>query len=178
MAGNLMSLSNNGIPGASQSVSKSGSDTQLRKDVGDLGKALQTGDVRAAQSAVASLKNAAPTQNDRTEFQNAVKALDQSVKAGDLKSAREAFSNFQQVQQKRTQQQLAAHQAPASQESASHQPVRQRQETEQIQKTNQRERARQAAEQSAEQSFITRQDLVAKETASKAQLGHNIDTTA
>ncbi len=171
MAGNLVSLSSNGAGAPPQNVAKSGSERQRQKDVGDLGKALQAGDVSAAQSAVAALKTAAPTQNGRTDFANAVKALDQSVKTGDLKSAREAFANLQQSQQ--TQQKRAQQAPPPAAAPPGTQASRAPQQTAQSQRAGQNAQAQQVSE----QAFITRQDLAAKGAQAKSgpQLGKNID---
>lgn len=155
MAGNLASVGNNGIAAGTQPVARSGSDRQVQRDIGDVDKALQSNDVVAAQSAVASLRSAAPPQNGRNDFQNAVKALDQALKANDLKSATAALADVQQSQRR-----APARPAPAEQ-------------TRQLQESGQAQQAQQAEE----QDFLTRQDLLAK-AASPAQergVGRTID---
>jgi ribosomal protein S20 len=166
MAANLTSLSNNGIAAGQQQLPRAGSERQVQKEVGDLGKALESNDVVAAQSVVASLRSAAPNQNGRTDFQNAVKALDQALKANDAKGATEAFAALQQAQPRRPQA-APGREAPA-------------QETRQIQQSNQSQQTRQVAE----RDFLTRQDLAAKAAAGPEQeppgrgVGLNVDTRA
>ncbi len=186
MAGNLTSLSNNGIPTQAAPASKSSSERQTNKAVGELSRALETGDTVAARGAVAALKSAAPTQNGQVEFQNAVKALDKTLASNDIKGAREAFAGFQQVQQRRTAQQgngatrqqaPEANPAPPPRQGARGEAPRGAEATAQRQHAN----AGQQAHQAAEQSFITRRDLIAKSASAptvQSQPGRLIDTTA
>ena len=150
MAGNLASVGNNGIAAGTQPVARSGSDRQVQRDIGDVGKALQSNDVVAAQSAVASLRSAAPPQNARPDFQNAVKALDQALKANDLKGANAALSSVQQAQRRTP----ARQQAPAE-------------ETRQLQQDGQNQQVRQREQ----QDFLTRQDLLAKAASPDQEAG-------
>ena len=141
-----------------------------------MGKALQSGDVAAAQSAVSSLKNAAPTQNGRADFQNAVKAPDQAAKSGDLKSARESFQGLRQNGPQRASQ--------ANQESQGTAPTVQQQRTRPVAPTQSQQVER--TEQSGSDrntnapAFITRQDLSANSAQARpgTLTGKNIDTTA
>jgi hypothetical protein len=156
MASNLASVGNNGIAAGSQPVARSGSDRQAQRDIGDVGKALQSNDVVAAQSAVASLRSAAPPQNARPDFQNAVKALDQALKANDLKGANAALASVQQAQRR----------APARQQAPA-------EETRQLQQDGQAQQVRQREQ----QDFLTRQDLLAKAASpdQEAEKGRHID---
>ncbi len=197
MAGSITSLSNNGIATASVSQNRSGSERQLSREVGDLGKHLAANDVAAAQTAVAALKNAAPTQNAGTDFSNAVKALDAALKANNTSGAAEAFANLQRAQKRIQQDRLTgpAQDVPnrprvagggvavdtvrAPQPGTA--PVRATgAETAQLAKTSQAAVQRAGAE----QAFITRQDLAAKaaQAAPAGQdaksIGTTINTTA
>jgi hypothetical protein len=156
MAGNLASIGNNGIAAGTQPVARSGSERQVQRDLGDVGKALQSNDVAAAQSAVASLRTGAAPQNGRTDFQNAVKALDQALKANDLKGATAAFADVQQSQRR----------APARQEAPA-------EETRQLQQDGQAQQVRQRDQ----QDFLTRQDLSAQAVSPPREtgLGLNVD---
>jgi hypothetical protein len=106
MAGSISTVSNTGVSTATQPPAKSGAERQVNREIGDLGKALAANDVAAAQSAVASLKNAAPTQNAGTDFKNAVKALDQALKSNNTQGAAEAFANLQQARKQIQQEQV------------------------------------------------------------------------
>jgi hypothetical protein len=196
MAGSITSLSNNGIAAASQSLSRSGSDRQLSREVGDLGKHLAANDVAAAQSAVASLKNAAPTQNAGTDFSNAVKALDAALKANNTSGAAEAFANLQRAQKRIQQDRLTgpAQDVPnrprvsggsdfetvraASPDTAPDRATGA--DTARLAKAVQADTRRAGAE----QAFITRQDLAAKsaqsapESTDSKPIGTTINTTA
>jgi hypothetical protein len=173
MAGSITSVSNNGIAAGNQTVTRAGSERQVHKDVGDLGKALAANDVAAAQSAVASLKNAAPTQNSGTDFKNAVKALDQALKSNDARGAAQAFANLQQAQKR-----IAGDQSRGPAQEVPNRPaVAGAADTAAIQKAASASHDKQAAE----QSFITRQDLAAARSAQPkpaAAVGGKIDTTA
>ncbi len=165
MAGNLVSVSNNGLAAGNQPVGRSGSDRQVQRDVKDLGKALETNDVVAAQTAVASLRSAAPTQNGRIDFQNAVKALDQALKTNDTKGATAAFANLQQ-----TQRRAPGRQAPP--------PIEQT-------RVRQREGDNRQNQQVSKQDFLTRQDLAAQAASNAGPVerpgvgvGRNVDTKA
>ncbi len=196
MAGSISSLANNGIVGGTASVGQSGSDRVLRQQVGDLGKALSNNDVAAAQTAVASLKNAAPTQNSGTDFSNAVKALDQALKSNNTSGAAEAFANLQRAQRRiqlerqggpaqdvpnRPRLAGASELTPARVPAAEAVPSRATgADTARIAKQDSADAQRVAAE----QSFITRQDLAAK-AAQPAEprpdatpVGSRINTTA
>ncbi|MES2298930.1 MAG: hypothetical protein V4582_17930 [Pseudomonadota bacterium] len=198
MAGTLTSISHNGISAGNQTVAKSGSERQVQKDIGDLGKALHANDVAAAQTAVASLKAAAPTQNARTDFSNAVKALDQALKTGDTKGATQAFADLQQARKQVQQAQIkgpaqdvpqrphvaggvdpGAHggqQNPASTQGPSAAPPKGGGQTQALQRTAQAEQLHKTTE----RAFITRQDLAAKAASSKPDtgVGTKINTTA
>ena len=172
MAGNLTSLSNNGIAAGKQSVSQSGSERQAQKAIGDLGKALHANDLAAAQTAVASLKAAAPTQNARTDFQNAVKALDQALKSGNVKGATEAFANVQQARKQIQQQQLRgpARDVPQGPNVSGGADTQQLQKRAQVR----------VEEAGVEKAVLARRDLAAKAANARAEagIGTKIDTTA
>ena len=163
MAGNIVSVSN-GIVSGTQPVARSGSERPVQKDAGDQGKAQQSNDVAATQSAIVTLKSA-PNENSRTDFQNAVKEPDQASKANDARAA-EASAALQESKQNRGQ-------PPQESTAAAPEPSRQ---TRELQDAAQAAQARQAAE----SAFLTRQDLAAAAaSASKpSSLGKNVDTTA
>lgn len=140
MAGNLVQVSNNALAAGQQPVGRSGSDRQTQQEITNIGKALQSNDVAAAQSAVASLRSVAPVQAGRTDFENAVKALDQALKAGDTKGATAAFAAVQQNSRRQP-----TRPAPAEQTQV-----------------RQREGASRERNQVSQQDFLTRQDLAAK----------------
>ncbi len=112
--------------------------------------------IAAAQSAVASLRSEAPTQNARIDFQNAVKALAQADKSNTLKDANAAVAEARQAQRRVPERQ----QAPAA-------------ETRQLQQDGQARQARQREN----QDFLTRQDLLAAAVSPGRQtgIGRNID---
>ncbi len=174
MAGSVATLSNNSIASGSQSVSKAGSERAVQKDVGDLGKALKNNDVELAQSLESSLKSAAPTQNGKTEFSNAVKALDQALKSGDAKAAAEAFDAIQKAQRRITQG-PRANVADVDKKLPGVLDL-QKQGTVQIQKANVADQSKQVNE----RAFITRKDIETRsaEDAPKALPGQNIHVTA
>jgi hypothetical protein len=172
MAGNLASVGNNGIVAGKQAVGRSGSERQAQRDIG---KALASNDIAAAKIAVASFKTEAARQGTRTEFQNAVKALDEALKAGDAKGATTAFSQLQQTQSRGAPRQNApAEQTRARQQEASARPsptqqtrVRQQEAPARAApadqtRVRQQEGQTRQVQQSSQQDFITRQDLAAK----------------
>ncbi len=196
MAGSISSLANNGIAAGSAPLARSGSDRAVSQQVGDLGKALANNDVAAAQTAVASLRSAAPTQNSGTDFSNAVKALDQALKSNNTSGAAEAFANLQRAQRRvqlerqggpaqdvpnRPRLGGASELTPARVPAAEAVPARATgAETARIAKQDSADAQRVAAE----ESFITRQDLAAK-AAQPAEprpdakpIGSTINTTA
>jgi hypothetical protein len=194
MAGSISSLANNGIAPGNPTPSRS--ERLLTQQVGDLGKALSNNDVAAAQTAVASLKNAAPTQNSGTDFSNAVKALDQALKSNNTSGAAEAFANLQRAQRRiqlerqggpaqdvpnRPRLGGASELTPAKLPAQASVPDRATgAATARIAKQDSAETQRV----SAEQSFITRQDLAAKAAQAgppkedAKPIGSTINTTA
>ncbi len=195
MAGSISTLANNGIAGGSAPPARSGADRALSRQVGDLGKALANNDVAAAQSAVASLKSAAPTQNSGTDFSNAVKALDQALKSNNTSGAAEAFANLQRAQRRlqlerqggpaqdvpnRPRLGAASELTPARGPARAAVPDRATgADTARIARQNSAGAQRAASE----QAFITRQDLAAKAAQTTPQpeakpIGSTINTTA
>jgi hypothetical protein len=196
MAGSISTLANNGIAAGNAQVGRSGADRAVRQQVGDLGKALANNDVAAAQTAVASLRSAAPTQNSGTDFSNAVKALDQALKSNNTSGAAEAFANLQRAQRRiqlerqggpaqdvpnRPRVSGASELIPAKVPAAEAVPARATGAgTARIAKQESVE----AQRVSSEKSFITRQDLAAKAAqptppqADAKPIGSTINTTA
>lgn len=195
MAGSISTLSNNGIAAGSAPRGVSGSDRALSRQVGDLGKALANNDVAAAQSAVASLRSAAPTQNSGTDFSNAVRALDQALKSNNTSGAAEAFANLQRAQRRlqlerqggpaqdvpnRPRLGAASELIPAKVAAREAVPDRATgADTARIARQNNAGAQRAVSE----QAFITRQDLAAKAAQTTPQpeekpIGSTIDTTA
>lgn len=179
MAGTLAAVSN--ISSGIAPVAKPEAQRQGQGDQADQG--VQA----AAAQAASSQKTAAPTQNAGTQSRDAVKAIDETLKASDARRATEAFLNLQQAQGA----QPSARGAPPAeapveaQEQAQDQAqdsAPQRAGTGAGQETRQIEQADAAvqARESAERAFIARQALDAHnaQAGPASQLGTTIDTTA
>ncbi len=197
MVGSVTSLSSNGVIAGNISASRTGPSAQVNRQIGDLGKALANNDVAQAQSAVAALRTAAPTQNANTDFSNAVKALDQALKSNNTSGAAEAFANLQRAQKRIQQERIAgpAEDVPGRPRTLggtiNFQTVRSDALTKAPGRATGEQTARIAKADSAnaqhaaaEQAFITRQDLAAKAVQPQAPtedakpIGSTINTKA
>ncbi len=89
---------------------------QVQKDINDVAKALKADDAPAAKTAVSklqeSLQNVSPSQNNQqtggTQIADAVKALGETLKTGNVADAKQAFAVVQQVQQEKIDQKNSA----------------------------------------------------------------------
>lgn len=109
MSVNAISSSSQVATASTQPVAPPSPDRQVQKDINDVAKALGADNLPAAKEAVSKLQDnlqnigSGPNgqQNGQNQISNAVKALSETLKTGNVASAKEAFAVVQQAQQEK-----------------------------------------------------------------------------